>query len=60
MADCVHLWDIDDQDMGVCRKCGARRDFAKALREAGWPHRIYGYPKPKRRKSKDKRGGDAI
>ena len=29
---CVHHWVIDQVDQGVCRRCGAKRDF-RALQE---------------------------
>lgn len=41
MTDCVHVWEVDQQDKGVCRKCGLHKDFAKAQKEAGWPYRLY-------------------
>jgi hypothetical protein len=26
---CVHWWMIGDLSVGLCKKCGARKDFAK-------------------------------
>jgi len=28
---CVHWWLIDAQNKGVCKKCGAHRDFQALL-----------------------------
>jgi len=27
MAGCVHHWILDNQNFGICKKCGAERQF---------------------------------
>ncbi len=35
---CIHHWLIDQRNLGVCRKCGASKQFSGSW-SAGWGNR---------------------
>lgn len=32
-GNCTHYWDINSNNVGLCRYCGAVRDFGKELKK---------------------------
>lgn len=49
--ECVHHWFINDRLIGCCIKCGATKDFGKALR-LPWAEKPAGEKKVRRRRVK--------
>ena len=37
--ECIHHWLIDEKNFGVCKKCGASKQFCGSWNTRGWGNR---------------------